>query len=65
MLLRNHDDSVKDDKELIERVTKRIVKANPEKSVDDARRQAKRAIKDLERIQDLPSYSAVINMNHL
>ena len=51
-------------KELCVNVAKRILKVNPGADQEEAEKRAKRAVKILKKIQDLPRYSSVINMTH-
>ena len=50
--------------ELCLEVAKRISKVSPEMSNEDVVCKARRAVRVLKKIQDLPRYSQVINMNH-
>ena len=45
-------------------MARRINLVNPGMSRDEVKRKAKRACRVLSRIEDLPRYSEVINMNH-
>ena len=51
-------------KELFKKVRERLSKVYPEMGERFTRKLAKRAVKVLKRIQDLPRYSQVINMTH-
>lgn len=50
--------------ELCLKVAKRIKRISPGMSSEDIDRKARRAVKVLRQIQDLPRYSQVINMTH-
>lgn len=64
MLLQKPAPIVLTKRELCKSVAKRLKKSNPELSPDSARRKTKHAIKVLKEIQNIPSYSQVINMTH-
>ena len=51
-------------RELCKSVAKRLKKSNPELSPDSVKRKAKYAVNALNEIQNVPSYSQVINMTH-
>ena len=51
-------------KELCKSVAKRMAKVNPGIEKDVIKRKAKRAVKSLKLIQDLPRHSQIINMTH-
>ena len=50
--------------ELCLEVARRISKVSPEMSDEEVDRKARRAVSVLRKIQDVPRYSQVINMNH-
>lgn len=52
-------------KELYKKVRERLSKVYPEMGERLTRKLAKRAVKVLRRIRELPRYSQVINMTHL
>ena len=55
---------IKSEMELCERVFERLLKVNPDVDVEELFSKAKRAVKVLKTIQQLPRYSQVINMTH-